>query len=181
MLREAKILQNQTIYDLGNLLLGGNGNIYRGLIQLNDYMESIDDDLADFIGRSVVYDDQYYQKPAPGLNQSAPVVPDQYEKVGRDGQSFYDACLMEYGSLDNVMKLIQDSGIVSTAQVDVSGKLLNFSRSSVTNQAIVNVITKKGQVYTTLYDEFATGFSNVRIIESGPDRLIESGQVRIIE
>lgn len=68
-----------------------------------------------------------------------------------NGQSIYDVCLNAYGGLDNLIKLLQDSGAdQGINDVPQSGQQYVFDDSLVMDQAVNQAYTLSGIRYATL-------------------------------
>lgn len=65
------------------------------------------------------------------------------------GQSNFDICLNAYGSLDNLYKLLQDSGVDNVNSMPASNQQFIYDDSLVENQAINQNFTLKGIKYAT--------------------------------
>lgn len=66
------------------------------------------------------------------------------------GQSIYDVTLNAYGTLDNIVKLLQDSGDQGVDDVPASNQLYFFDDSLVKDQAVNQAYTLSGIKYATL-------------------------------
>jgi hypothetical protein len=64
------------------------------------------------------------------------------EYKARDGQSAYDVCIIVYGSLDYLVKLLVDSGIENADTSDFSGVTFLYDPTLVTNQAVQTFLTR---------------------------------------
>jgi hypothetical protein len=58
------------------------------------------------------------------------------EYKARDGQSAYDVCMLLYGTLDYLAKLLVDSGIQNADTSDFSGVTFLYDPTLVNNQAV---------------------------------------------
>lgn len=66
-----------------------------------------------------------------------------------DGQSNFDICLNTYGSLDNLYKMLQDSGVDNVVIKPASGQPFLFDDSLVSDQAITQSFILNGVRYAT--------------------------------
>ncbi len=176
MLQEVKIKSNQTIYDISLNSLGGFDNLFY-LIENNPILPSIDADLNSLAGGILIYDDIYYQIPAPRLNIKNNVVNNIITVVGNEQQSIYDLCLMKYGSFDNLYKSVTDSKLLSTNNPSVSFVVCNFDSSIVANNGLVSAIKKKNYRFATLVENGRTDYLEQ---ENDFDFLLEDNTGKIL-
>ena len=73
--------------------------------------------------------------------------------IATAGQSIYDLCLMTYGDLKYVYKLIQDSNIVNLNEPTLSGKEIIFDPTLVQDSLFYNALLRNGLVINTLSEE----------------------------
>jgi hypothetical protein len=73
--------------------------------------------------------------------------------IATSGQSIYDLCLMTYGDLKYVYKLIQDSKIVSLNEPTLSGKEIIFDPMLVQDSLFYNALLRSGVVINTLSEQ----------------------------
>lgn len=78
--------------------------------------------------------------------------------VATNGQSIYDLCLMTYGDLKYLTKLIQDNNIVSLNEGNLSGKTIIFNPNLINDIGFFNFLSNKKKVINTL-DNTKTGKS----------------------
>lgn len=177
MLKENKILAGQTIFDLSNISLGGMDNIMT-LIALNPQFESLDVDLADFVGQNYIYDDAYYQNRTYQLQLPTPKEPSNIGTVlGYDNQSLEDLCLMAYGSLDFFVKFISDNNYKLNSP-EIATKTATFDKSLVIDGSLKPILTKKGYILAGgLVNET---IDNYRITENDITRYTEDLNIRIV-
>ena len=69
--------------------------------------------------------------------------------IATAGQSIYDLCLMTYGDLKYVYKLIQDSNIVNSSEPTLSGKEIIFDPMLVQDALFYNALLRNGLVINT--------------------------------
>lgn len=122
MVKGHKVLENQNIFDVANITLGGFDNIYVGLIQQNSNITSIDFDLNTIATENINFDDLYFSSSTIQLQLNVPKQATQKQYVGLENQSIYDMALMKYGSLENIYDLIQKNNLISINEIDVAFK-----------------------------------------------------------
>ena len=66
------------------------------------------------------------------------------------GQSIFDVCLNTYGSLDNLVKLLRDSGTAGINDVPASGQVYVYDDSLVVDQQVNQAFNLAGIRYATL-------------------------------
>lgn len=66
------------------------------------------------------------------------------------GQSIFDVCLNAYGTLDNLVKLLDDSGDQGVDDVPASGQNYVYDDSLVVDQAVNQAYTLSGTKYATM-------------------------------
>ena len=57
--------------------------------------------------------------------------------TAKSGQSIFDICLQVYGTLDLIMKLIQDNNIASLNSSGFTGFVFNYDASLIVDNSIV--------------------------------------------
>lgn len=67
----------------------------------------------------------------------------------QNGQSLFDICLMTYGALDNLVKLVQDSLISSVSEEEVAGKNFVFESELISDVSFANAIKSNKKVFAT--------------------------------
>lgn len=82
-----------------------------------------------------------------------------------EGQSIYDVCLNTYGSLDFVLKMLQDSGVSDINQSPYSGQIFSFDPEMVVDQGINRQLTVTNTRYATAYSKLGSVYYTV--IDSG--------------
>lgn len=150
MVKGHKVLENQNIFDVANITLGGFDNIYVGLIQQNSNITSIDFDLNTIATENINFDDLYFSSSTIQLQLNVPKQATQKQYVGLENQSIYDMALMKYGSLENIYDLIQKNNLISINEIDVAFKNLIFEDTKVVNLSLTKSITKKGYSFGTV-------------------------------
>lgn len=181
MQQETKIQGNQTIYDIVLNSLGGFDDLFYFIRTNESVLGNIDADLGQLVGKKLTYDDIYYVKPAPRISiQSAANVSPVYQKRGLENQSIYDLCLQEYGTLDNLVKMMQDSNIVGTKDPNAAFKKITFNKSIVNDDTIVGVVKRKGYNFSTLIHKEVTD-TKYLLQEDGDNILLEDGFKILLE
>jgi len=66
------------------------------------------------------------------------------------GQSIYDVCLNTYGTLDNIIKLLRDSGPQGVNDIPFSGQRYIYDETKVIDQQVERVTTLSGVLFATL-------------------------------
>lgn len=69
--------------------------------------------------------------------------------IAQKGQSIYDLSLQLYGSLDFILKLMQDNNIDAIHPSDLSGRRIIFDETLVTDNAVINNNGEKQIIYVT--------------------------------
>lgn len=72
MVKDHKVLENQNIFDVANITLGGFDNIYVGLIQQNENITSIDFDLNSIATENIKFDDLYFSSSTIQIHLNVP-------------------------------------------------------------------------------------------------------------
>lgn len=147
--QEVKVLNGQNIFDL---VLGTykDLNLTYKLIQENPDIDSINFDFEGSSNVVISYDPTFsIPLPAP-LNQGSgtPANPIKTIKL-KENQSIYDACLMTYGTLENMYKLLQDSGIDSITTKGLAQKTLIYDSNLIEDNAVYESIKSKGFIFAT--------------------------------
>lgn len=84
------------------------------------------------------------------------------------GQSIYDVCLNTYGTFDQLVKLLRDSGNQGVNDVPFSGQAFVYDETLVADQQVSQITALRGRVYATL----ATGNGSYYIINQGRPHVI---------
>ena len=150
MVKDHKVLENQNIFDVANITLGGFDNIYVGLIQQNENI--IDFDLNSIATENIKFDDLYFSSSTIQIQLNVPNQSTIKEYVGLENQSIYDVALMKYGSLESIYELIQKNNLISINELSVAFKNLIFEDTKVVNLSLVKNINKKAYVFGTLQE-----------------------------
>lgn len=176
MEKDYKIVENQNIYDVANILLGGFDNIYVGLIQPNDVISSINFDLNTIATKNIIYDDIYYSSSTLQLQLNIANTTSIVEKIGLENQSIYDVVLMNYGGLNNIYKFIQDNDLISINELNVSFKSVIFDKNVVENLSLTKSIKSKGYIFGTLLKKHG----RIRITQNNKIRITQDGKIRVV-
>jgi len=78
-----------------------------------------------------------------------------------EGQSLYDVCLNTYGSLDFLLKMLQDSGVSDINQSPHSGQVFSFDPQLVVDQGINRQLTVTNTRYATAYSKLGSVYYTV--------------------
>lgn len=139
------VREGQTIFDL-SIKTYGLDNIYK-LIQENG-IESINATLVS--GQVITYDETFVIPSAPDVSPTQRAVVSSIKTfTGRENQSVYDLCLMAYGSLDNLYKLIQDSNIDNTNERSFYQKIVTYDENFTTDKIFYERVIKAGTIINT--------------------------------
>lgn len=152
MQQEVKVLGGQNIFDLV-LNTYKDLNLTYKLIQENPDIDSINFDFDNAANVTILYDPGFsIPLPAP-LNQSSSTPANSIKKLKlKEGQSIFDACLMTYGNLENIYKLLQDSGIDSINSKGLAQKALTYDSDIIEDNAVYETIKSNGFVFSTAPD-----------------------------
>lgn len=172
MVKDHKILENQSIYDVANITLGGFDNIYIGLIQQNTIIDSIDFDLNTIATQNLLYDDIYYKSPTLQIQLDVPTSSSTTIYKGLENQSIYDVVLMNYGGLDNIYSFIQNNDLVSINDLSVAYKSLIFDNTKILNETLVKNVSNKNYNFASILLDERFVWDGDFIIWDGTDKLI---------
>jgi len=140
----------QTIYDIALNTYGSSEYVYK-LISENPFVTSIDYDFDENPGAVIVWDETFSPPPPPETDRSSDVVKvDEDFIVAEFGQSIYDICLMTYGNIELIYKLIQDNNIVSLNNTDLSGKKFIFTPSLTIDKGFFNYLVNNNKAIATV-------------------------------
>jgi hypothetical protein len=175
MLKEYKIKYNQNLYDICVILYGGLDYL-SSLFQYNLFITDYNMDLSMYAGISIIYEDSLSITTPVEISSAAQSQSTTETKKFNKMQSIYDACTETYGSLDYMIRMLQDNKISNLNYTDVSQKNIIFTLNKIKDNSIKTVIEKKRIRYVTL-----TGITGYRITEDNRVRITEDGQIRILE
>jgi hypothetical protein len=82
-----------------------------------------------------------------------------------EGQSLYDVCLNTYGSLDFLLKLLQDNGIPDINQYPHSGQIFSFDPALIVDEGVFRQLIVTNTRYATAYSKLGSVYYTV--IDSG--------------
>lgn len=150
MVNDHKIQENQSIYDIANINLGGFDNIYIGLITLNPALTSIDFDLNSIASQSIKYDDAYYSSSTIQIQLNIGAASTKKEVSGLENQSIYDLSITNNGNLENIYELLKENNIISINELNVGLKNIIFDNTKISNLTAVKTINKNGYKIATL-------------------------------
>jgi len=94
-----------------------------------------------------------------------------------EGQSIFDICLQTYGSLDFLVKLLQDNQIPSISIAPVSGQVFTWDETLTVDQVVNQTSQNSNIIYAT--KAIPNDFMNT-IINNGGDLNIPSGSGGIL-
>ena len=69
--------------------------------------------------------------------------------TGISGQSLFDVCLNCYGGLDNMVKLMVDSGVENLDEPVKTGKQFTYDPELIVNQQVSQITTQTGVIFAT--------------------------------
>jgi len=142
-----KVKDNQDMFSVSNLLLNGLDNIVFGLVKPSN--KSLISTLTPL--EVLTYDDSYEIVNIIQIGLNEVKASTQYKVEGLENQSTFDVCLMNYGNLDNLFKMISDNtNIVSVTDIDAAYKTFTLDSNKVNNNYIKNTIVKKGYSFGTI-------------------------------
>lgn len=96
-----------------------------------------------------VYDPSLYVSSPPELTQSA-VIPSTIQTLqGQEGQTVYDLCMMSYGDIGQIYQLLQDSGISSINETDLSQQLFTYDTTFIADSTFYNYIVSEDIIMNT--------------------------------
>ncbi len=172
-----KIQSGQDLYDISNIVYGGLDYVYT-LVQLNDFIVSVDDNLNYLAGRELCYNKDLTVGKAFGieLNPQPTISTIQYLK-GLQNMSIWDAALMVYGDISMAYKLVIDNNLSSINDLSIAFKSLKFDTNENKNGALKFIIEKRGYVFASLYENSDTTY--YRVTTSLEIRLTTSSEVRV--
>jgi hypothetical protein len=93
------------------------------------------------------------------------------------GQSIYDVCLMVYGSLDYIVKLLNDNNIDGLNNVDVVGQVFIFDSTIRQNTSSINYNSNYRIIYGTL--ENPPGVYSIELRDDGGYELRDDGGLEL--
>ncbi len=101
------------------------------------------------LGTTALYDPSLYVSSPAELTQSS-VIPSTIQTLlGQEGQSVYDLCLMTYGDISQIYQLLQDSGINSINETDLSQQLFTYDTSLISDNTFYNYLSAEGIIINT--------------------------------
>jgi len=164
-----KVNSGQSIFDVSNLVLLGMDNIVMGLLSPSN--KSL---ISVLTLETLIYNDSYVQDKTIQLQLDVPKTNPDYVVKGKDGQSTFDLCVMNYGNLDKLVSMIQEnSNLVSINDIDVSLKEINFNANKSIQDYTVSAIAKKGYIFGTLQkSELGFVWDGEFVIWDGVSKLI---------
>lgn len=154
-----KISNGQDIFD-AVINTYGNLDLTYKLIQENPIIENIDVDLNTLPNLSVVWDEIFDVPPPAQIDSPKEVAPNFISKITAvQGQTLFDIGLMSYGTLDNLMKLLQDSQIDNPNSDNIAGHVFTFDNREIVDYQIFKNYISSGYIINTGESERRTGKS----------------------
>jgi len=154
------------VQGLCNLIYNTQDAMY-DLLQRNSFITNSYQDLSNYAGQQVSYDDSLVVKKPVQINYTIVQPASNIGKVkALAGQNIYDLVLSTYGTLDLLNKFISDNSI---AEVDMqfSGQIYSFDTTLVQRQVRNQYNSANNIVYSTGYapagillGDFNNDFSN---------------------
>jgi hypothetical protein len=95
------------------------------------------------------YDPSLYVSSPAELTQSSAIPSTITTLKGQEGQSVYDLCMMTYGDISQVYKLLQDSGISSINETALSQQLFTYDTSLISDTTFYNYLSAEGIIMNT--------------------------------
>lgn len=168
----------QTVYDVVLATYGSLELTYK-LIQDNPFIDSVNYDFDANPGAKIVWDETYSITPPPELNKDATASQSDLKYIiATNGQSIYDICLMTYGDLGYLYKLMADNNIISPNDTDINEKKINFNPNLIQDIGFYNLLSSKKIKINTLSEatQIKDGFLQT---DDGVD-LITDDDIQII-
>lgn len=152
------VKSEDTIYDVA-LRTYGLDSVYK-LVQDNDLV-----DIASLTAMQNIDFDETFIVALPPVVQAKATVKESNIKtiIGRDGQTIYDICLMVYGSLENLYKLLIDSKIDSPN----TGSLFNYSLTFDTEKQVDSMLYKHLNINKIVYNTSTNALATDNYFEDG--------------
>lgn len=145
-----KVLYGQNIYDVAMATYGSSEYVYK-LIQDNSFVTGVDYDFDANPGAVIVWDETLVIPTPPELDQNSDVDDvNTASVIATNGQSVYDLCLMTYGDLKYLYKLMQDNNIVGPNDTNLSGKKITFNPTLIVDIGFYNFLGVKKKVINTI-------------------------------
>ena len=156
-----------TVYDLCMKAYGSLNYLFK-FIKDNPIITSLDYDLKTAPGQQFVYDPLFVINTPPDIKPRPPIVNNIRSISAHSGQTIYDLCLMTYGNLGNIFKLIKENNIDNLNKVDLTGKVLTYDINFIqdrlywknlnNNNIVINTGGGNGSILT-IGRAFSNGFS----------------------
>lgn len=140
----------QTIFDIV-LATYGQLEYTLKLVQDNPFIESLDYDFDANPGAVISWDENFVIPAPPETDRNSDVSINEIAFIiATNGQSIYDLCLMTYGDLKYLYKLIQDNDIISPNDTNLSGKKITFNPTLIQDIGFYKHITNNNKVINTI-------------------------------
>jgi hypothetical protein len=149
---EYAVKYGQTIFDIALKTYGSAEYVYK-IIQENTFITGIDYDFDANPGALITWDETFVVSKPTELNTNATVneVTTAYV-TATNGQSIYDLCLMTYGDLKHLYRLMSENNIVGPNDTDLNGKKITFNPELIEDVAFYNHLKTNKKVINTIGD-----------------------------
>jgi hypothetical protein len=125
---KTKIIIGDSVVSLSQRVYGDIGLCYK-LIQDNPILVNIQSDLSGLVGVEVVFDSALVVKVQPQLVIKSTANSNVGVYRVLQNQSLLDVCIMVYGNMGYLTKLMVDNNIVGTNQQDNGNKYFKFAKN----------------------------------------------------
>lgn len=138
---EIRIQHGRTIYDV-SIQLYGSINYVQKILTDNPSI-SVDYDFSANPGTIIIYDEVIIQQPV--LDSLIQVESNIKTFKSHYGQSLYDVCMMIYGDISLLAKLMTDNGIINSNETYLYNKDFIFDTDYIVDKAFYNnlILTNK--------------------------------------
>ena len=148
-MNNVQVKLGQSIYDLMLATYGLLELTYK-LIQENANITSLDFDFDANPNETIEYDNTFVVSVPAQLDRSSTVTEVTEASINTvDRQTLFDLCLMSYGNLENLYKLIADNSISTVDEVNLNGRVITFDKTLISDNIVYNWINKYGVVMCT--------------------------------
>lgn len=138
-MKEYKVIQGQSLYDVCILLYGNLGAIHQ-LISDNDFIDGFS---YVFLGGEIVrYRPNLFNILPSSVTTNKKVDTGERMVKGQDRQSFYDICITTYCRLDDLLKLLVNSGIDSMNDVRANGLKFTYNENEIIDKQMYEKMRK---------------------------------------
>ena len=148
-MNNVQVKLGQSIYDLMLATYGSLELTYK-LIQENSNITSLDFDFDANPNEIIEYDNTYVVVIPVQLKRNAIIVEVSEGSISTvDRQTLFDLCLMSYGNLENLYKLIVDNSISTVDEVNLNGRVLIFEKTFINDNILYNWVNKYSVIMCT--------------------------------